>query len=247
MPKPNELIGKTFGYLTVVSGAPRNSQPGLRWLVACSCPSPTCLKFIEVQGSNLTRKIRPTSSCGARTENLLGQKFNKLTVTKFLGVGERSFGRWLCQCDCGGTTEAASTDLKYGNVGSCGCATRVDKAGWRSLQTQYKAAAKKRNLCWELSFEDVVRIAGRSCSYCGEPPRKRDSTLNARLKEGSPNARNRRDYVIFANGLDRVDNNRGYTLDNVVACCRTCNWMKADRSKEEFLSIVSKIHARATD
>jgi hypothetical protein len=42
-------------------------------------------------------------------------------------------------------------------------------------------------------------------------------------------------------GLDRVDNNVGYTYDNVVPCCVLCNFIKADLNVQVFLSQACKI------
>lgn len=42
-------------------------------------------------------------------------------------------------------------------------------------------------------------------------------------------------------GLDRVDNFKGYYLDNIVACCRLCNLMKRDLPCEVFLEQCRKV------
>ena len=47
------------------------------------------------------------------------------------------------------------------------------------------------------------------------------------------------DYTY--NGIDRVDNTRGYTLDNVVPCCFKCNRAKDTMTKEEFLEWVGRV------
>jgi 5-methylcytosine-specific restriction endonuclease McrA len=36
------------------------------------------------------------------------------------------------------------------------------------------------------------------------------------------------------NGLDRIDSNKPYALDNIVACCKRCNHAKNDMTVEEF-------------
>lgn len=36
-----------------------------------------------------------------RLENLTGQRFEKLTVTKYLGKDKYYNKIWECQCDCG--------------------------------------------------------------------------------------------------------------------------------------------------
>jgi deferrochelatase/peroxidase EfeB len=43
------------------------------------------------------------------------------------------------------------------------------------------------------------------------------------------------------NGLDRVDNNRGYVFSNVVSCCFKCNQMKGKLSVQEFLNHIIKV------
>ena len=47
----------------------------------------------------------------------------------------------------------------------------------------------------------------------------------------------RRHYCggVKSMGLDRVDNARGYTTDNVVPACTVCNLMKKDMPPEEFV------------
>lgn len=43
-------------------------------------------------------------------------------------------------------------------------------------------------------------------------------------------------------GVDRINNDKGYTIDNVVTCCGDCNYMKRAMSVEAFLCRVKKIH-----
>jgi len=53
--------------------------------------------------------------------DLMGQKFNRLTV---IGVAENSKAgksRWVCRCDCGNTSIVTGSDLKNGHIRSCGC------------------------------------------------------------------------------------------------------------------------------
>lgn len=58
-------------------------------------------------------------------------------------------------------------------------------------------------------------VLGASCSYCMEPL----------PKEGV--------------GLDRIDNDKGYSLDNVLPCCGDCNYLRQDLlTPEETLQVV---------
>lgn len=42
--------------------------------------------------------------------------------------------------------------------------------------------------------------------------------------------------------LDRIDSDVEYRIDNVVSCCKTCNFLKHVMSIDDFLSKVLKIH-----
>jgi 5-methylcytosine-specific restriction endonuclease McrA len=44
------------------------------------------------------------------------------------------------------------------------------------------------------------------------------------------------------NGIDRIDSNKGYTMDNCVSCCWTCNRMKGNMTQQNFLEHISKIN-----
>ena len=62
--------------------------------------------------------------------------------------------------------------------------------------------------------------------YCGSEPSYKINT-NTTDNHG--------DYMY--NGIDRVDNIKGYDLDNCVTCCSLCNWMKRDLTIKEFKEI----------
>ena len=49
-------------------------------------------------------------------------------------------------------------------------------------------------------------------------------------------------FTYRCNGVDRVDNNIGYTLENSVSCCSWCNSMKNILPVNEFLNKIKKIH-----
>lgn len=44
------------------------------------------------------------------------------------------------------------------------------------------------------------------------------------------------------NGLDRRNNNKGYTHDNIVPCCKPCNYAKRDMNIEEFRNWVRRVY-----
>lgn len=91
----------------------------------------------------------------------------------------------------------------------------------------YKNQANKRNLDFNLTIEELNKITSSNCSYCDSPP-----------KTIAP----RKTYTYIYNGIDRINNNIGYTLDNSCACCVSCNLMKYTSSENDFLSNIQKIY-----
>lgn len=52
------------------------------------------------------------------------------------------------------------------------------------------------------------------------------------------------DKVLRYNGIDRTDNDKGYTTDNCVSCCGKCNSLKGTLSQGEFRQLVTSIYER---
>lgn len=74
-------------------------------------------------------------------KDITGQKFNKLTVIKYVYT-KRKRAYWLCKCECGNETIIPTTALKSGNTKSCGCLhneqTKINIAKAILNQTKYK-------------------------------------------------------------------------------------------------------------
>lgn len=89
------------------------------------------------------------------------------------------------------------------------CASAKYQKTIRGRTNYYKGNAKRSGLAFELPLELCNDLMTDNCYYCGVEP--------------SP-----------YNGIDRVDNSRGYLEDNVVTACEMCNLSKKDWTKEEF-------------
>lgn len=111
MHKPKkDLTGQTFGRLTAVRYVGQS-----RWECRCSCGN-----VCTVQTCNLTR--RHTTSCGcAKTNDLTGQKFGRLTVISAASTSGRPGLSYTCKCDCGNTVQVRGDSLTSGSTQSCGC------------------------------------------------------------------------------------------------------------------------------
>jgi len=93
----------------------------------------------------------------------------------------------------------------------------------------YRRDAIRRGLSFSLSLEAFRALTSAQCHYCGNGPQ---SVLeNSKGYNGA--------YAY--NGIDRLDNDAGYTLENSVTCCKLCNRMKYTMSEEHFAAQCMKI------
>ncbi len=177
-------------------------------------------------------------------KDLTGKVFNRLTVIKFHGFS-KNVGHWLCKCSCGNSKIVTSHNLNkgisgLGGVQSCGCLQkdschkrRLDdtEAGFRKLLTSYKARAKLKKLPFELDEKHFRSLTKGKCYYCNKGPTQL-SHPSKRISE--------KPYKY--NGIDRLKNDQGYVLGNVVSCCGQCNKAKLDLDEEDFLDWIRKVY-----
>ena len=126
MPACKNLIGKQFGYLTVIEKTDKRKGGAVIWLCQCQCGDQK-----EVTSGELNSKR--VTSCGCKKheskfEDLTEQRFGRLVALR--PTGEKTSKRcmiWECQCDCGNVTRVSTDQLKKGENGgtkSCGCITK---------------------------------------------------------------------------------------------------------------------------
>jgi hypothetical protein len=82
----------------------------------------------------------------------------------------------------------------------------------------YRSRAEKKELEFALSNDDYKTIVKQDCYLCG----KKSTETNT-------------------NGIDRIDNAIGYTLENSKACCKECNHMKNSYALEDLLAKIDSI------
>jgi len=94
--------------------------------------------------------------------------------------------------------------------------------------------SKKKNLPISLTKEEYDKLMKETtnCYYC-----------NYLFEEGNTNRHN-------SKSLDRIDNDKGYELSNVVVCCYLCNGVKSDYfTKEQMLrmgKLINEIRQETT-
>ena len=171
---------------------------------------------------------------GGNKESIIGLRFDKRVVLELTVSSPRT--PWLVVCDCGAKFDCLMQDLRRGgNCRNCyeKSPVRVNrrKRPYESVYNLFVGRAKHEVA---LTYEDYFNIAVSkpNCYYC-------DSTL--KWSEF-------RDRKQSGSNLDRKDSNKGYTIDNVVPCCRVCNITKNNNfTHEEFIllgKVISQINAQ---
>lgn len=180
-----------------------------------------------------------------------GQVYNRLTVLESIGKSKQGHIIYNCKCTCGNIKAVTGSALKRGEQQSCGCLKSENsqklgksrkgtshlaqgQAGLNHLYLQYKHGAKKRNLTFHITKEQLLEITSKNCYYCNLPPLQK---MNAESYIGG--------YVY--NGIDRVDNTQGYMYSNCVACCKQCNLAKNTLSSSEFLHWIEQVFKTTTN
>jgi len=214
-----DLSEREFGSLTAKTRILAvNKKYYDKWRCRCSCGN-----NVNVSAYNLIRG--KSTSCGPNHKDITGEKFGKLTVIKRLKNSRNNQSRrWLCICNCGENRVVDTNKLLNGTISCCknhrGYKDRKTPA-LNSLFYNYKYGAKKRDLIFNLSKNDFIQLINQNCCYCGTPPRNIIKKYKA--------------SIIQYNGIDRLDNKKGYIIDNCVSCCKICNRAKLKRTLQEFI------------
>ena len=225
--------GNRYGRLVVLERFWDAKGTAAEWVCQCDCG-----EVLGVRGTKL--RDGGIRSCGClRREitskrslvDITGQKFGRLAAIKRQGSDKQGKATWLCECDCGNKKVVAGYLLRRGTTTSCGCLRKLLKgeAAFNRMLRNMQRNARTRSYKWQLTKEQVACLTKQPCHYCKATPAQicSDETCDG-------------DYVY--SGLDRVDNERGYTIDNVVSCCGMCNRMKGTMSSEEFKSQIITIY-----
>ena len=110
-----------------------------------------------------------------RIKNIVGQKFGRLTVIKYL-YSKKHKPYWLCQCDCGNEYVACSGALRDGNTRSCGCLAKESfremiknniKHGMSESKIYYIYKGMKQR-CYNPTGTNYKNYGGRGIKVCDE-------------------------------------------------------------------------------
>lgn len=168
--------------------------------------------------------------------DLTGKRFGQLTCVKYVTKLTRSGHRvnaWECLCDCGNTCFPRPQQLTQCGQTACKPCTDVRRAKASELKDHlsdkhrvlknYKLGARARNLDFSLTDQEFFDLLQGECHYCGLAPAKKERT------------------GFLRNGIDRVNNEVGYTATNCVPSCEQCNFAKGRSSLAEFTQWIARI------
>jgi hypothetical protein len=92
----------------------------------------------------------------------------------------------------------------------------------RTLEGKYvnaRSMAKKRGQLFSLTQNDYIKlIEADACYYCSQI------------------------LPAVGSGLDRIDNTKGYEIENVRPCCIACNRAKNNMSEADFFNLIKLVY-----
>lgn len=211
--RAEDLSGKIFGNWKVLYRTD-NVGDNTMWICECMCDKHT-IKPVSTK----SLKSGMSMSCGC-------ERVNKCNETKDKRLRIRNDNGDILYKQC----FRCKRMLPISNFYKCksnfdGYSSECNQCQHESKENRYniyKKNAKKRNIEFHLSKEEFYSITSKPCNYCGGYSRV---DLNGDAY----------------NGVDRIDSNKDYTIDNVVPCCDVCNKMKLDYSTDFFLNHINKI------
>ena len=201
-----DFTGQKFGRLTVLERVlpPEHIKDKHYTYWKCQCE---CGNITVVRRDALLYKS--TQSCGCLHDEVSSARMREMFTKDYRkyddnGILVEKFcptcKRWLPTSDF-----FPSKQVMDGYAYEC----RVCEAhSIRNRYNAYKGSAKHRNLDFKLNIDEFEKITDQPCIYCGGYS---DSYFEKNF-----------------NGIDRINSQIGYVLDNCVPCCKTCNVMKSD-------------------
>lgn len=90
----------------------------------------------------------------------------------------------------------------------------------KSALNTYRRSKAAVKFGFTLTYEQFATLLTDNCSYCGAPP--------AGIRHKGTK------IELAVNGIDRLNNTKGYIINNVVTACKWCNFAKNTMTSTEF-------------
>lgn len=142
-------------------------------------------------------------------KSMIGKKFNMLTVKEYLRVEDKK-SIFLLLCDCGNEKELVLANVKNGKIKSCGCFNKTQGGITKKTPQHRKLYNIYRNMlkrCYNETHVYYHNYGGRGVTVCDRWRESFENFYND-IKQvlGHPNE---------DDTLDRIDNNKGYYIENL--------------------------------
>lgn len=233
MYRAKDFAGYKGEHFEIIRDTGKKTKNGAHiWEAKCDCGN----MFLIESG-----KVKRRKSCGCtnvswtKPTDWTGSVIKGHKVLRKTDKKNKGYIVWESQCQyCGEIKEFPSY---YYARERCSCKCEgwkikyADMIGRKPLPnnqshvniifSHYIRSAQDRNISFELTKEEVRSLIEQECYYCGQKPVERYTAEGCAGK-----------YAW--NGIDRVDNTKGYVLDNCVPCCKQCNFSKRDNTLVEF-------------
>lgn len=181
-----------------------------------------------------------------RILDVSNKRFGKLIAIDYFKKNGRTY--WNCVCDCGNKKSVVVSQLTSGRSKSCGClrkengpkcnVNRLEQLQKYLFVTNLKRRSREMGFNYHIDFNCYKEIIMKKCHYC-----ERDySTVLEDWKSKKVGGEKISDIVLRCNGIDRVDNTKGYIEGNIVPCCKYCNFAKSDMTLLEFENWIKRIY-----
>lgn len=231
--------------------------PTIRLLMVSGCNMKDMAGVLDVERKTIKNIVKRNNiffKDFTKPNNYIGgQTFGRLFVTHRYNYKNKSDQlQYLCKCSCGKELYVTASHLISGHTKSCGClfiekqrnsklGIKKDREGFYgykdslmslklNVYKKYRCGAESRELDFELTLEQFLGFIFQECFYCGcNNSNKIISRYNSEV-------------FLQYNGIDRIDNNKGYIVGNCVPCCKFCNFSKRTLTQQEFYSKIKQIY-----
>lgn len=158
--------------------------------------------------------------------NLIGNKYNKLSVIEFVGRDKSGTSLWKCICECGGIRITNSAELRSLRAKSCGCLFKknrgIIKHGETNKSKEYSSWAHMKRRCYNHNNKFYNSYGARGIIVC---ERWINSFQNFLIDMGRAPSIN--------HTLDRINVNGNYEPTN----CRWATTKEQARNKRTSILI----------